>query len=141
MVCQWRGDSGPSGSTRSASTSYRIWASNLGIDFGFRPDGAANLLGIARSPHFTMWLIDEAHRVFSKWRQSRSFQMGVVAAFAACRKQQSAVELITSQEPEIGFDIKKELNFVIYPKPARSRYNTPIHWARTWAWEIGPKAL
>ena len=62
-----------------------------------------------------------------------------MASFAACRKQQSAVELITSQEPEIGFDIKKELNFVIYPKPARSRFQTPVHWARTWAWEIGPK--
>ena len=98
-----------------------------------------NILGIARSPFFTLWLIDEAHQVFSKWRQSRSFQMGAVASFAACRKQQSAVELITSQEPEIGFDIKKELNFVIYPKPVRSRYRTPVHWARTWAWEIGPK--
>ena len=122
---------------------------NLGFDFGYRITGAGDLLGISRSPGYTIWVIDEAHSVLSKWQQNKKINRGIVGALAGARKQKAGVILITSQEEELGMDILKELQWAIYPikrEPVRDRRGRIVgfsaaetDWTHTRAIIVGPK--
>ena len=144
--------SGPRGSGKTllavvmALRFYRIGymcISNFGVDFGHRLEGATDLLGIIRSHHNTMWLLDEVHQLLSKWAQQSAFQREAVGGIAALRKQLSGGLFVTSQEGDIGIDVKRELRWFIYPYQPRIPYvvSRAPGFLRTRARVVGPRPI
>ena len=141
--------SGPRGegktfwATGVASMFYIIgyWVvSNVSLWFGHRMSDGSDLLGLLRSPHHTLWLVDEVHQAFNRFRQGSRYQRTALGAVAALRKQQSALIGVTSMEHELGYDLKGLTKWIFYPyKLANRRKLTNIPpWMKIRTARIGP---
>ena len=121
---------------------YRIGfeiISNIGLHMGYRMDSGGDLLHLARSAPYWLWILDEVHQALGKWGQSTKFAQGATGALASLGKQRSMLFGITSQEDELGINILKEVRWAVYPQQPRGPIQQTDYWQKIWCIEIGPK--
>ena len=90
-------------------------ASNISLDFGYRFSSGADLLAIIRSPQNMIWIADEVHQSLNRFRQGANFQRGVIGSLAGLRKNRASLFGITSQEWQLGMDIKSQFKWAFFP--------------------------
>ena len=146
------GDRGAGKTWMSAYFAYRFYIigyqviSNISLDFGYSMIDGSDILGIIRTPKNFIWIVDEIHQALNRFRQGANFQRGVIGAFAGLRKNQSCMFGITSQDWQLGMDIKSQFKWAFYPfkrppSPSDPQWmkarRTPSY-VRTQAWRMGP---
>ena len=130
---------------------YRI-ISNLGLDYQYRVEGAADLLAISRSPLWTAWLVDELHLLLPKMAMGRRFNREAVGSLTALRKQLSGVGGVTSQPGNVDTSWMEQAEWfllaslLVRPPPGRKlgkskkkRRRTEAEWRDSWAIQSGPE--
>ena len=89
--------------------------SNISLDFGYVMTSGKDLLGIIYSPANTIWVIDEIHQAMNRFRQGAKFQRGVIGGLAGNRKNLSGLIGITSQDWQLGMDVKSQFKWAFFP--------------------------
>ena len=119
--------------------------SNISLDFGYRLSDGSDMLGLIKSDHNTYWIVDEIHQMLNRFRQGAKFQKEIIGAIAGMRKNLSGLSGITSQDWQLGMDVKSQFKWAFYPwrKPRHLCHpSLRAHWVppymRTHAWRIGP---
>lgn len=135
------GDRGVGKTLKAAYWGQRLYSwgfycvSNISLDFGHQMRQGTDILGITRSKHYTVWIIDEFHMVSSKYRTGSRIQRETTGSIAGLRKQLSCVFGITSQSWQVGPDITPLIKYLWVPSiPGRA---TPKYRSLQ-AYKVGP---
>ena len=108
-----------------------IVINNLGLDFGYQYNDAANLLALVRSPYNSVWLADEIHILLSKMAMSRRFNREAVGGLTGMRKRRTGLLGPTSQIGNVDTMWAAEAKYAIMmmqelrPKPGGESPQAP----------------
>ena len=130
---------------------YRV-ISNIGVDFQYKVEGAADMLSITRSPLYTVWIWDELHMMLPKMAMGRRYNREAVGSLTALRKQQSGIGGVTSQPGNVDTAFMEQVEWFLmasllrppppgkkFGKAKRKRRRTEAEWRDSWAVQSGPE--